>query len=134
MTPDKDKILKTAQEVADATGLSRWYIQAAKRYCRGREDSPFSGKFTTQRRFSEWLFRNPDFVASHQFRPAPGSAERPAERPAAPARVCRNSKPECIGSDHRLSAFGKCGAQIGTSAQRMPLPAGLVHQPEQAGR
>ncbi len=67
--PPAERFLKTAQEVAFAVGVSRWTVQAVKRASKGKPDCPWTGRFTTARRFQRWIFDHPDFVASNVMRP-----------------------------------------------------------------
>lgn len=58
-----DKLLTTAQSQADAVGLSRWTIQAARKASRQLGDP--IGRFTTKRWLLAWFRKHPDFVGSH---------------------------------------------------------------------
>lgn len=67
---DLDVLLKTCDEVAKhpAVRVSRWTVTAVKITSEGQPDAPFSGRYTTARRFNDWLLAHPDFVASHVMR------------------------------------------------------------------
>ena len=71
LKPDAlDVLLKTCDEVANhpAVRLSRWTVTAVKISSVGQPDAPFSGRYTTARRFNDWLLKHPEFVASHIMR------------------------------------------------------------------
>jgi hypothetical protein len=60
---EPDDLLGTEQAVAEACNVGRWTVTAVKKASRGMPDNPWSGRFTTKRRFSDWLFKHPEFRA-----------------------------------------------------------------------
>jgi hypothetical protein len=81
---DKEQLLTTAQAQADALGVSRWTIHAARRA--GRELGDPLGRFATRRWLFAWFRRHPDFVASRW--------------------LGKNAKPPCTSSNRPPEAAG----------------------------
>ena len=96
------KILVTAQSQAKALGVSRWTIQAMRKA--GRELGDPVGRYTTPRRLCEWLFRHPDFVASHYLGHKPKLGRNGSNPPALGAG--RSDGPSRLRDLHTPSPAG----------------------------
>lgn len=74
------KLCRTAQALADETGVSRYTIQAIRKA--GREGNDPLPNYCTAADVRAWLRRHPHFVARRVFKsstpPAPGSGPAPA--------------------------------------------------------
>ena len=95
---DKEQLLTTAQAQADALGVSRWTIHAARRA--GRELGDPLGRFATRRWLFAWFRRHPEFVASQW--------------------MGKNAKPRCSDSDRPPADAGKSDGPFGPHAPHRP--------------
>jgi hypothetical protein len=96
----KEKFCRTAQELADETGLSRWTIQAIRKA--GREWNDPLATFCTRADLHRWLRRHPTFVARQAF---------------------KKKEPQDNGSNLAPAAADRCGGFPGRRAPRTPSPA-----------
>jgi len=58
-----DDLLGTTAAVAKVCNVGRWTVVAVKSASRGKPAHPWSGRFTTKRRFNDWILSHPEFRA-----------------------------------------------------------------------
>lgn len=112
---DPDKLLKTAEEIVEATGLSDWQVSAIKRFTKDTPtDTPFvGGKYTTKKRILDWFFAHPSFVATHQ--------------------LTQKKAPERTATDPRPSTADRSDGRFAKRVQRRTSPVELEPQLAQVG-
>ena len=63
MPDTQEKILKSINEISQATDFSCRQIRAIKKASFGKSDTPFiGGKYTTALRITTWFFAHPEFT------------------------------------------------------------------------